>query len=224
MKKIIAKEVAPENVDFRYYFDGDTFTNAGGENCACYIIPADRRGNSGFNMDEYKEIKEKAAAILEGFEDVGKYTDGYKTHEEVMEDYGVLYSSEKCHALKEWAKTAINLDSDDIAEFLTITTGEQWNTRAAHGYSQGDYCEVVYCTAHYTKDDISEIGAFWLGCGSEFIIDDCSGYFVRDTIRWTENETLVNVLADMSGYKPEELEVYLYSGEHTVSDYKLLTA
>jgi hypothetical protein len=224
MKKIIAKEVAPDYVDFSIYFDDDGLKSESGENCACYIIPADRRRNSGFNMDEYADIEKKAAAILEGFEEVGKYIDGYKTHKEVMENYGIVYTSAKCHALKEWAKTASNLDTDDIAEFLSITTGETWNTRAAHGYSQGDYCELVYCTAHYTEDHISEIGAFWLGCGSEFIIDDCSGYFVRDTIRWTENETLVNALAEMSGYKPEELEVYLYSGEHKVADYKLLTA
>ncbi len=225
IRKIKAYEVAPENTDFSIYFDGDTFTNEGGENCALYIIPADRRRNSGFNMDEYKQIEQKASAILEGFADVAEqYTDGFRTHKEVMENYGISYSSHKCHALKEWAKTAENLASDDIAEFLTITTGEQWETRGFYGYSQGDYCELVYCTAHYTDEGINEAGHLWLGCGSEFIIDDCGGYFVRDTIRWTENETLVNALAEMSGYNPEELEVYLYSGEHTVTDYKLLTA
>ena len=53
MNKIIAKEVNPSNVDFSWYFDDDGLTNASGENCACYIVPVDRRRNTGFNMDEW---------------------------------------------------------------------------------------------------------------------------------------------------------------------------
>ena len=196
MKKIIAREVNPRYVDFSFYFDDDGLKSAGGENCAVYIVSGD--GRSGFNMEEYREIELHAQAVIEDYEA------GYPIDE----------------ALKEWAEYANPYSTTDIAEFLTITTGEEWNVRAFRGYSQGDYCEVVYCKARYSEERITEIGKFWLGCGTEFCIDDCYGYYVPDTIRWEEGEKLRQYLADSYGCKPEELEIYLYDGEHIVTDYK----
>jgi hypothetical protein len=220
MTKIIAREVPPEQCDFSFYFDDDGLTNSSGKNCACYIIPGDRRRNTGFNMDEYKGIEEQAESIIDGFSDVP--SGYYATYKEVMQDNGVPYTSHICHLLKEWVKTADTNDTDSIAEYLTIITGEKWNARAFCGYCQGDYCEVVYCMAHYTEDHVTEIGKFWLGCGTEFSIDDTYGYYVTDDMRWTEDKRLVKCLADMYGCKAEELEVHLYKGEHKVADYELL--
>ena len=200
MKKIIAKEVNPSYVDFSYYFDDDGLKSAGGENCAVYIVPGDRRRYSGFNMDEYQEIVQQAQAVIDD------YKDGYPIDE----------------TLKEWAKHADTSDTDSIAEYLTLTTGEEWAVKAFTGYSQGDYCEVVYCINHYTPEHINEIGKFWLGCGTEFCIDGCYGYYVPDTIRWQEGETLRKYLAELYGCKPEELEIYLYDGEHVVTDYRIM--
>ncbi len=226
MKKIIAKELNPAGVDFSYYFDNDGLKSVGGENCAVYIVPADRRRNSGFNMDEYKEIEEKAKAIINGFQDVSdKWTNGYNsfaTYKEVMEHNAIPYTSRKCHLLKKWAEYANPYNTNDIAEFLTITTSEEWAVKSFTGYSQGDYCEVVYCTKHYTPEHINEIGKFWLGCGTEFCIDGCYGYYVPDTIHWQEGETLRKYLANRYGCKPEELEIYLYDGEHVVTDYRIM--
>ena len=215
--KIIAKEVNPIHVDFSGYFDDEGLTNKGGENCAVYIIPADRRSYSGFNMEEYREIEEKANSLIEAFKN-----EYYPTYKEAMLSHNIEYTSRRCHLLKEWAKYANPYNTSDIAEFLTITTGEEWNVRAFRGYSQGDYCEVVYCKAHYSEEHITEIGKFWLGCGTEFCIDDCYGYYVPDTIRWREGDELRQYLADCYGCKPEELEIYLYNGEHIVTDYKLM--
>ena len=224
MKKIIAREVNPRYVDFSYYFDDDGLKSIGGENCAVYIIVNEGYGRiSGFNIEEYKEIREKAEAVIEGFHDVSnKWTNSYGSYREVMEYNGIPYTSRKCHLLKEWAKTADTSDTDSIADFLTITTGEEWAVKTFTGYSQGDYCEVVYCKAHYSEERIIEIGKFWLGCGPEFCIDDCYGYFVIDELRWEEGEKLRKYLADCYGCKPDELEIYLYDGEHVVTDYKLM--
>jgi hypothetical protein len=196
MKKIIAKEVPPAYVDFSYYFDDDGLKSVGGENCAVYIIPAD--GRSGFNQNEYLEIELHAQAVIDDYEA------GFPIDE----------------ALKEWVKYANPCDINDIAEFLTITTGEEWAVKAFTGYSQGDYCEVVYCVNHHTPERIEEIGKFWLGCGTEFCIEDCYGYYVPDTIRWREGDELRQYLADSYGCKPEELEIYLYDGERIVTKYK----
>jgi len=222
MKKIIAKEVHPSNVDFRHYFDDDGLKSVGGENCAVYIIPADRGRYSGFNLEEYEEIEEMADSLIETFEEVSPKNEYYPTYKEAMLSHNIDYTSRRCHLLKEWAEHANPYDTRDIAAFLTITTGEEWNVRAFRGYSQGDYCEVVYCKAHYSEEHITEIGKFWLGCGTEFYIDGCRGYYVPDTIRWQEGETLRKYLADCYGCKPDELEIYLYDGEHIVADYRLM--
>ena len=222
MRKIIAKEVNPAYVDFSFYFDDDGLKSVGGENCAVYIVPADRRRNGGFNMDEYREIEQTADSLIETFKEVSRDNEYYPTYKEAMLSHNIEYTSRKCHLLKKWAEYANPYDTSDIAEFLTITTGEEWTVRAFRGYSQGDYCEVVYCKAHYSEERITEIGKFWLGCGTEFCIDGCCGYYVPDTIRWQEGETLRKYLADCYGCKPEELEIYLYDGEHVVTDYRLM--
>jgi hypothetical protein len=200
MKKIIAKEVNPTYIDFSFYFEDEGLTNKGGENCAVYIVPADRRRYTGFNMDEYREIEQQAQGVINDYED------GYPIDE----------------VLKEWVKHANTSDTESIAEFLTITTGEEWNVRSFRGYSQGDYCEVVYCVSHYTSEHITEIGKFWLSCGTEFCIDGYCGYYVIDELRWEEGEKLRQYLADCYGCKPEELEIYLYDGEHVVTDYRIM--
>jgi hypothetical protein len=198
MKKIIAKEVNPSHVDFSYYFDDEGLTSKGGENCAIYIVPVNRIRYNGFNMDEYREIEQQAQAVIDDYED------GYSIDE----------------ALREWVKHANTSDTESIAEYLTITTGEKWEVKSFTGYSQGDYCEVVYCTNHYTPEHINEIGKFWLGCGTEFCIDGCYGYYVPDTIRWREGDELRQYLADCYGCKRDELEIYLYDGERIVTKYK----
>jgi hypothetical protein len=198
MKKIIAKEVNPSYVDFSYYFDDDGLKSVGGENCAVYIVSGDRKRYSGFNMEEYREIELHAQAVIDDYEA------GFPIDE----------------ALKEWAEYANPHNTSDIAEFLTITTDEKWEVKAFTGYHQGDYCEVIYCVNRHTPECINEIGKFWLGCGTEFCIDGCYGYYVPDTIRWKEGETLRKYLADCYGCKPDELEIYLYDGEKIVTKYK----
>jgi hypothetical protein len=224
VEKIIAREVSPADLNFEFYFDDDGLTSASGENCACYI-PGDNR-HYGFNYDEYKAIQQQAEELLDGFADLAdernKMYRVYSSYKECMTFCGVGYTSRKCHQLKEWAKNADISDTDSIAEFLTITTGKRWNSRAFCGYSQGDYCEVVYCTAHYTEDHITEIGKFWLGCGTEFCIDGCYGYYILDKVRWDEGEPLRSALAGIYGCKPEAMEVYLHSGDYKVKDYRLM--
>ena len=198
MKKIIAKEVNPAYVDFSFYFYDDSLKSVSGENCAVYIIPGDRRRYGGFNLDEYREIELHAQAVINDYEN------GYPVEE----------------TLKEWAEYADPHNTNDIAEFLTITTGEEWAVKSFTGYYQGDYCEVVFCVNHHTPERINEIGNLWLGCGTEFCIDGCCGYYVIDELRWEEGEKLRQYLADYYGCKPDELEIYLYDGEETVTKYK----
>lgn len=220
MKKIIAKEVNPAYVDFSFYFYDDSLKSVSGENCAVYIVPGNRERYGGFNMEEYREIEQKTDSLIEAFKEVSPKNKYYPTYKEAMLSHDIEYTSHKCKLLKKWAEYANPYDTGDIAEFLTITTGEKWEVKAFTGYSQGEYCEVVYCVNHHTPERINEIGELWLGCGTEFCIEDCYGYFVPDSIRWREGETLRKYLADSYGCEPEELEIYLYDGEHIVTDYR----
>jgi len=107
--KYVIREVPPENSDFSAYFDNDRLKSVGGENCAVYIIPADRIRNSGFNMEEYEYIEKQAQDIIDGFNDVkDKWTNGYSSYanyKEVLEYNNVLYSPRKCHLLKKMGRT-----------------------------------------------------------------------------------------------------------------------
>lgn len=212
-KKIIAKEVSPSHIDFNFYFDDDGLKSVSGENCACYI-PGGQR-TTGFNAEEYNDIVKMAEDFIEEY----KYTGNYESAKNTLP---IKFQNKDLTKLLSWLKYADANNTGDIAEFLTITTGEEWAVRSFCGYSQGDYCEVIYCKAHYSEGHITEIGKFWLGCGTEFCIDDCYGHFVIDELRWEEGEKLRTYLADSYGCKPEELKIYLYAGEHTVIDYKIL--
>ncbi len=212
--KIIAREVPPEVVDFSFFFDDDGIKSAGGENCAVYI--PETKNTKGFNADEYNDIVALADNIVDAFDDVGNY---YKSYKEAIEDYGIKYTSKKCADLKKWAKKADTSNTDDMAEFLTITTGKKYNCSSFYGYCQGDYCEVVYCEKTYRDEDIEMIGKIYLGCGTEFCIDGCYGFYVLDTIRWESGDKLKNYLAEMYGCNADDLEVEIYTGSHTVVDY-----
>lgn len=215
--KIIAREVAPEAIDFSFFFDDDGIKSAGGENCAVYI--PETRNTTGFNADEYNDIVRQAEDIMDTFDDVGKY---YKSYKEAMEDYGVKYTPKRCADLKAWARQTDTLNTDDIAEFLTITTGKRYSARSFCGYSQGDYCEVVYCEEKHSEECIELIGKVYLGCATEFYIDDCCGYYVPDFIRWDKGDKLKNYLAEMYGCNADDLEVEIYIGSHTVADYRTI--
>ena len=228
-RKIIAREVAPEDTDFSFYFDGDCFSRRAGDRCYEIYIPGSRRVG-GYNEDEYKDVLNDVENIL------CEYSNGENSITRALE-YALSYeeaqrltmNTHKLHALKEWAKGADSSAPESVAEYLSILTGKKWDVRSFHGYSQGDYCDVVYCADRYSEDSITEIGKMWLGCGSEFGIgtadengdeDLCYGYFVTDHDRWDEGEIMVKKLAAMYGCKPEELEIYLYDGEVRAAKYK----
>ena len=221
-RKIIAREVAPEDTDFSFYFDGDCFSRRAGDRCYEVYIPGSRRVG-GYNEDEYKDVLNDIENILY------EYSNGENSITRALE-YALSYedaqrltmNTHKLHALKEWTKTADADETETVAEYLTILTGKNWDTRSFTGYSQGDYCEVVYCKDIYSEKSITEIGKLWLNCGSEFTIDDVGGYYVIDDIRWTEDERLVSALAEQYGCNPDELEVQIYDGKECRIKYKTL--
>ena len=234
MKKHIIREVPLESYDNSYYFDDDGLTEAGGDYCNNLFIISDSRRLDGFNIEEYKRLREQAEAIIDGFHDVSdKWTNGYNsydTYKECMEYNDIVYTSRKCHLLKEWVNNADTEKTEDIAEFLTIKTGKKWETESAHGYSQGDYVEMVYCPEHYT-DGVRSYGEIWLGAYKEFCVvdlddsgnevDTCYGFCVADCD--VESDLAYKkIICEWYGIKEEEtkLEMIESQKQYTKYEYK----
>ena len=176
--KNIIREVPAENADLQFFFDDDGLTERGGDYCYNLFIVCNDRWNriSGFNIEEYKKVKEKADDIISGFSDVDEVDksiyDGHRfTYKEIMQENNIPYTSHKCHLLREWAKYADTDKTESIAEYLTIITSHKWETASAYGYYQGDYCEMVYCPEHYKKG-VQAYGEVYLGCAKEFCVID----------------------------------------------------
>lgn len=229
MRKYIMRQIAPEYTDFALYFDDDGLKSVSGECNAVYINDG-RDYLLGFNRDEFSEMYLELCGLVEDYND-----ETYDSLDELFEDCARDIPKEKFNELKDlvWdcANNRNGITNDHMAWFLEIKTGKKWNSKSFRGYSQGDYCEVVYCTDVYSDESIKEIGKMYLGCGSEFECIDCDkngnptdeicgGYFAIDDIVWTEDERLVKHFAEYFECQPDEIEVQLFDGYIRTPKYK----
>lgn len=236
MIKNIIREVAPEACDFRTYFDDDGLTRAAGDYCyTLFIVSNEGWGRiSGFNTDEYKEIQRRIDHIIDGFQDVeDKNPYGYATYKEVMQDWYIDYSPTKCHALKEWAKTADAYEAETVAAFLSIDTGKKWNVMGVCGYCQGDYVQVIYCEGFHDRKQAEAYGEIWMGCGKEFCVidvdedgnetDECYGYIIADCQAW-KDEDYKKLVCEWAGINEEETRLEMIDGSTTQTIYSYRVA
>ena len=235
MFKHIIREVEPECANLSYYFDGDCFSAVGGEyGYTLFIIYSERYGRyHGLNVDEFNSVREQAEDVIDGFDDVKngcRDYDGNKiTYKDVMEDAGIDYNSRKCHALKTWAENADCDNADDLAAFLSILTGKTWDVIGVHGYCQGDYVQVMFCTEFYTENTAEICGEIWLGCAKEFCVIDldengneinsCYGYIVADCEARTE-EDCKHLVCEQAGIAESETVLQTVDGYRRVCKYK----
>ena len=235
--KHVIREVTPEATDFSFYFDNDGIKEAGGDFCYnLFIICRDRYGRiSGFQAEEYKEIVQTLSYIEQDFSNV-KTGDGWSnqgSYKEVMEDYGLHYTPHKCHELKEliFGDAFDSSDPDTVAAFLTIKTGKPWDTVSARGYSQGDFCQVLYCKDFHSNP--KAYGEIWLGAGKEFCVidldedgneaDSCYGYIVADCEAWKDEE-YKKLVCSWAGISEAETRLEMIDGYHTYTRYEYRTA
>lgn len=225
----IIREVEPEVCDFSWYFQDDGLTELGGDFCNNLFIIPNERGYSGFNMDIYKDIQRDAENLIDAFHNIN--THGYASYKEAMQFCGIDYNSYKCHALKEWAKTADEEDIESIAAYLTIITGKKWETDSARGYCQGDYVEMVYCPEHY-KDGVQAYGEIWLGAGKEFCvteqdddgneIETVGGYIIADC-QARSDEDYKKIVSAWAGIDEKDATLEMIDDCYTVRKYKYRT-
>lgn len=221
-KEFIIREYDLDGYEIDYYFGDEYLTGAGGYNSNLFIIGLDRYTD--FNGDEYKKIQNTAENIIDGFSEVGGKYATYNTFRDCMEDFGIDYNPRKCHLLKEWAKTADERKVEDIADFLTITTGERWTTKAARGYSQGDYADILFCPAYY-PNGVEKYGEVWMGCAKAFCVieiedgeetESVYGYIVADCEAW-KIEDYKRIVADWAGIDATAARLEVIDGYNTTT-------
>ena len=218
MTNIIFREV--EYTDYTSLFDDDGLKEISGKNNALYIISG--RDYMPINKAEYQGIANTAENIANDFIDLMN-GDGYyfKSFKEICNYYGVKYSPWIVNKLKKYAENYTG-DYDNIAEYLTITTGEKWNTYTATGYCQGDYATGIYCENHYSNESLELYVGAAVGTVREFCrIDDnekCYGFFVPDDITWNTDK-LKAYLADIYGDNANDITVEMIDGYTTTANY-----
>ena len=245
MINYVIREVEPDSCELSRFFDDDGLTSAGGDwNYNLFIVYNEGWGRiSGFNIEEYKNVMRDAYNVIDAFSGVGRsiYSD-YSSYKDAMDSLGIPYNSRKCHALKEWAKNADESRTEDIAAYLTITTGEEWDVTGVHGYSQGDYVEVIYCKKYHTEPEV--YGEVYLGCAKEFGVievedyqepgdeddeptytekDSCWGYIVADSQAWTD-EDYKRLVCEWACIDEDEAKLEMIDGWHTYTHYSYRTA
>jgi len=219
MKKVIYRELEYTDVDILY--DNDGIKEISGKNNALYIIAG--REYCPVNDSEYHNIKNTAENLAY---DICDFMEGnntyFKNYKEILKYYGVKFSPAAVKKFKIWADKFTG-ELEDIADYLTLTTGEKWNTYTETGYSQGDYATGIYCENHYTDESL----ALYVGAAAGTITEFCRvedeetvcGYFVPDEIKWN-TEKLRAYLSDIYGDKPEEISIELFDGYTRIATYK----
>ena len=227
MTNIIFREVSPECQEIDYLYDNDGIKEISGKNNALYIIvPDGYRNYYPVNGEEYKNILKQAENIADDFNALmGNDHYYFRNFKECLKYYGIEYTTTKTAKLKEWAKKyQFDYETiDAITEFLTLTTGEEWDNIGITGYCQGDYAIGIYCKGHYDNDALKLYVGAAAGTVSEFCRieenDTCYGFFVPDSVKWNTDE-LRTYLSNCYGDKEEDITIELFKGYSSVATYE----
>lgn len=256
MKKYVA--IQQTNYEWDFLTDDDGIRSAGGINCEVFVIGD--RGDCYFNKTDYEIIHNEMEALMEEFDNLTDLKDRgysradinaysyYQSYKEIVND--ILkdkryrkYSPLLVKKLKEFAENYDYRELDQVAEFLTITTGMEWRCETYRGYCQGDYCYLIYCAEKQSKEYMDLIGNGAVGCVTEFsisenpieiadrdiedIIEDaqadcCYGFYLTDDDVWNE-DIMKSKLAEMADCAIDEIAVITIENTYTTThhDYKV---
>lgn len=230
IKNIIREVIDP---DFSFYFDGDMFNaNSGDYNNTIFTVFDDCYGYahhycSPVNNAEFQYIWSECEHIREEVDDLVNHWSNYKNIREIMQDYRLPYNPKNAHALKTWLDKTDDIEI--ICDYLTIKTGKKWDSLGVCGCCQGDYVEIIYCTANYSEDDAKILGDYAVGNAREYCVIDLDddgdeidrvyGYFVADSEAWRDDE-IKNLVCDYAGIDPDETQLEMFDGYSQIATYR----
>ena len=212
MNKYIIREVQPTCTNFDFYFEDDAFNERSGDyNNTLFVLSWCRGKYSGVNKEAFYEIQEEA--------------------EQVIEDcYDGECKNDHSPELQVWAESAEVDNLNDIAKYLTIKTGKQWEVLGVHGYSQGDYAEILYCTENYSKKTVVIFGEVFLGCAKEFEVIEVDengdeieavyGFIVSDSEAGYEDEEYKRIVSEWAGIDETDTVLEMFDGYTIVEQYR----
>lgn len=221
--KYIIREVFEP--DFDSYFDCDCFSAAGGDySLTVFPLVYDRHGfYSAINAEAYKKVDLDLEYMTSEIHDLLNDNSNYSNVKEILNDYNIRYTPQNAHKAKE-------LDDIDyiyrLISFLELRTGNKWAVKGVHGYCQGDYVSVIYCTKYYDEKSAEIIGDLVLGCGKEFSITFCDdsgeepdtiyGYFIADC-EARSDEDYKNIVCNQEGIDPEAATLEIIETVKTIT-------
>ena len=224
MTKYIIRELDP--IETTAFFDGDCYNENSGDYCNTLFIITNSRYEriDGYNIDEYKRIKETAENLIEAFSETDSNVNNYnELHREYTE---IIHNVNRYLALKIWAEKADPDTIESIADFLTIATGKKWKCKSVCGYCQGDFCTVLYCSENYENPQM--FGEIWLGCCKEFGVieldekgvenDATYDYIVADCQIKTDAD-YKKIVCEWAAIEPSETRLELIESTRTVTQY-----
>ena len=222
MSKVIFREA--DYTDYTSLYDDDGIKEISGKNNTLYVVIQERF--SRYSVVNEKEFEELCSRINEIIDDIENLKEGYssffRSYKHIMEYYGYKYSPAAVKRLKSWYES-YNGSLHGIAEFLTITTGEKWNTYTVCGYCQGDFATGIYCEGHYNKEALDLYVGAAAGTVKEFYRiegdDICCGFYVSDNIAWNTDE-LKKELSSFEGDDINDITIELFDGYSQVAKYR----
>ena len=206
--------------DFSYYFDDDTYNEDSGDFNNTVFVRFD--GRITFNHETFCDISRNLNYIVNEIDNLNDGSDYYKNIKAIMLDYGLKYSPYSAHRLKRLANSVSKRnETETICEYLSIKTKKKWTYTECHGYSQGDWCEVIFCEDNNTLESMKIFGELYLGCGREFCVIDldddgneansCCGYFVADC-QATSPDDYKKIVCEWAGIDEVETKLKLIDG------------
>ena len=156
--------------------------------------------------------------------------------DDYFSDISVLPRSGYYHILTDDVEKAINTEealegvrsftSDDaelLCSILQETTGKKYIYGCMHGCCQSDWRYIVYPDGVYTKRDIEYFEAALFNTGSEWSItedsaevEDCFPVYCMEY----SDERIKEEIAERIGCRPEEIEMYKFSGYTRIPNYE----
>ena len=233
MNKYIIREYLDDGNDANFWFDDDMYQGYGDYCNNIFIIG--ERDYCNYNEDEWEKVCDTIDELADKLDDIengGYYSEWYKSFKYVMKEENISYSPKKCNDLKEVLHNYDMWKIECVANYLTIITKKKWEVISVHGYMQGDYCKIVYCTKNYSDEDIAEIGDICLGYYKSFRVieldengkevDSCCGFLVANSRAW-KDEDYKKIVCEQAGIDPNEATFEIICGQHTQTIYEYRT-
>ena len=219
-EKIRAYQSPPEYADSNFWMDYSEKNN-GTWLDDLLIISDEFKGKTNDLFDLIVEYAEEATEAADDFKTIGNcyYFPFCRNYTEYIKERFKpcrRLSTRNIHKLKQLFATiadAYNAESatHEIADAMTIVSGEKWETSRLTGYTQGDVVHAIYKPCEWSREALEEIETEYFNGGSGWNVDDpeqdlCC-YIYSTGLPGYDDEKIIQDIADAIGADPAQIEL-----------------